>query len=99
MRDEETGTWWEQVSGKAILGPLKGRQLKEVFHDELSFALWKREEPDGRVLKPDEKIAASNEYETADWEMRVGRMRAVEGTDVDKRLAPRTLVIGITAGG
>jgi len=51
------------------------------------------------VLKPDEKIAASNEYETADWEMRVGRMRAVEGTDVDKRLAPRTLVIGITAGG
>jgi hypothetical protein len=99
MRDEETGTWWQQVSGKAILGPLKGHQLKEVFHDELSFALWKREEPDGRVLKPEEKIAASNQYEAADWEMRVGRMRVVEGTDVDKRLAPRTLVIGITVAG
>ena len=99
MRDEETGTWWQQVSGKAILGPLKGHQLKEVFHDELSFALWKREKPDGRVLKPEGRIAAANEYEAADWEMRVGRMRAVEGTDVDKRLAPRTLVIGITAGG
>jgi len=99
MRDEETGTWWQQVTGKAILGPLKGHQLKEVFHDELSFALWKRERPVGRVLKPDERIAAANEYEAADWELRVGRMRAVEGTDVDKRLAPRTLVIGITAGG
>jgi len=99
MRDEETGTWWQQVSGKAILGPLKGHQLKEVFHDELSFALWKREKSEGRVLKPDAKIAAANEYEAADWEMRVGRMRVVAGTDVDQRLAPRTLVIGITAGG
>jgi hypothetical protein len=99
MRDEETGTWWQQVSGKAILGPLKGRQLKEVFHDELSFALWKREQAKGRVLKPDARIAAANEYEAADWEMRVGRMRVVAGTDVDQRLAPRTLVIGITAGG
>jgi len=99
MRDEETGTWWQQVSGKAILGPLKGHQLKEVFHDELSFALWKRERPESRVLKPDAKIAAANEYEAADWEMRVGRMRVVDGTDVDKRLAPRTLVIGITVAG
>ena len=99
MRDDETGTWWQQVSGKAILGPLKGRQLKEVFHDELSFALWKREQAEGRVLKPDARIAAANEYEAADWEMRVGRMRVVAGTDVDQRLAPRTLVIGITAGG
>jgi hypothetical protein len=99
MRDEETGTWWQQVSGKAILGPLKGHQLKEIFHDELSFALWKREKGEGRVLKPDEKLAAANQYEAADWEMRVGRMRVVDGTDVDKRLAPRTLVIGLTAGG
>ena len=99
MRDDETGSWWQQVSGKAIHGPLKGRQLTEVFHAEISFAIWKHEKPQGRVLKPDEKIAAANQYEAADWETRVGRMRAVEATDVDKRLAPRTLVIGITAGG
>jgi hypothetical protein len=99
MRDDETGSWWQQVSGKAIQGPLKGRQLKEVFHDEVSFAIWKHEKPQGRVLKPDERIAAANQYEAADWESHVGRMRAVEGTDVDKRLAPRTLVIGVTAGG
>jgi len=99
MRDEETGSWWQQVSGRAIHGPLEGHQLKSVFHDEVSFAIWKREQPQGRVLKPNEKIAAANEYESSDWEMRVGRMRVVQGTDVDKRLAPRTLVMGIDING
>ena len=99
MKDEETGTWWQQVSGKAINGPLKGRQLKKVFHDELSFAIWKGEKPGGRVLKPDEKLAAANEYVPADWEAHVGKMRVVDGTDVDKRLAPRTLVLGIEVDG
>jgi len=99
MRDDETGTWWQQVSGKAVQGPLKGKQLKSVFHDEISFSIWKREQPQGRVLKPDEKILASNQYVPSDWETHVGRMRVVEGADIDQRLAARTLVIGVTAGG
>ena len=99
MRDEETGTWWQQVSGKAIDGPLKGHQLKRVFHDEISFAIWKREAAQGRVLKPNDKITAINEYAPADWEARVGKMRVVDGSDVDKRLEPRTLVIGVTVAG
>ena len=99
MRDDETGTWWQQVTGKALHGPLQGRQLKPVFHDELSFAIWKQEKPDGRVLKPDERIAAlGNRYE-ADWEPQVARMRVVDGTDVDKRLPPRTLIVGIEIDG
>src|SRR5690242_11283810 len=98
MRDEETDTWWQQVTGKAIHGPLQGRQLKPVLHDEISFAIWKRERANGRVLKPNEKIVAENEYAPADWEARVGKMRVVDGTDVDRRLAPRELVMGITAG-
>ena len=99
MRDEETGTWWQQVSGKAIQGPLKGKQLKSVFHDEISFSIWKREQPQGRVLKPDERILASKQYVPSDWETRVGAMRVVEGTDIDKRLPPRTLVVGVSVGG
>jgi hypothetical protein len=99
MRDDETGTWWQQVTGLALHGPLKGRQLKAVFHDELSFAIWKREQPKGRVLRPDERIAAQNKYEAADWEMRVGGMRVVEGADVDKRLMPRMLVLGLSVEG
>ena len=99
MRDEETGTWWQQVSGKALHGPLQGRQLKGVFHDEISFAIWKRENPQGRVLRPDEKIAAANRYEAPDWEAKVGRMRVVPETDIDKRLPGRTLVMGVSIDG
>lgn len=96
MRDEETGSWWQQVTGEAILGPLKGRRLKGVFHDELSFGLWKSEKPQGRVLRPDERVVAANRYASADWEQSVARLPVVKGVDKDQRLAPRALVIGIS---
>ena len=48
MRDEETGSWWQQVTGEAISGPLKGRRLEPVPQDELSFAVWKGEHGEGR---------------------------------------------------
>src|SRR5678809_1679520 len=60
MRDEETGSWWQQVSGQAIAGPLKGKQLRSVFCDEVSFGVWKHEQPNGRVLKPDPSVAAKD---------------------------------------
>ena len=45
MRDEETGTFWQQSSGKALAGPLAGRALRAARSDELSFGVWKREAP------------------------------------------------------
>jgi Protein of unknown function (DUF3179) len=97
MRDEETGSWWQQVSGQCIAGPLKGKQLQLVAHDELPFALWKREQPAGRVLKPDERVAA--QYEPVDWEDRYATLRVVTPVNPDDQLKPRDLVIGITASG
>jgi hypothetical protein len=43
MRDKETGTWWQQITGKAIYGPLKGASLELVLSDELTFGEWKSE--------------------------------------------------------
>lgn len=97
MRDEQTGSWWQQVSGLCIAGPLKGKQLQLVAHDELPFALWKREQPTGRVLMPDERVAAK--YEPADWEEQYARLRVVTPTSPDDALKPRDLVIGITVNG
>ena len=45
MRDEQTGTYWQQITGLAVSGPLAGRRLTLVPTDELSFALWKAERP------------------------------------------------------
>jgi hypothetical protein len=98
MRDEETGTWWQQVSGEAVLGPLAGRKLKQVIHDELSFGLWKRETPDGRVLKPDENTLTAGRYATSDWEERMSKTPVVT-QPADKRLAARETIVGVSLNG
>jgi hypothetical protein len=100
MRDEETGTWWQQVSGEAILGPLKGHKLKSVFHDEISFGLWKREKPGGRILRPDERILAANNYAPSNWEERMGRAPVLpQFKKVGEDLEPRATVVGIKLNG
>jgi uncharacterized protein DUF3179 len=98
MRDEETGSWWQQVTGEAILGPLKGKHLKQVFHDELSFAIWKREQPHGRVLRPNEEIAQAGKYVPANWEERVAKMPVTTSIYLDKAFNPRELIVGLTVG-
>lgn len=98
MRDEETGSWWQQVTGEAILGPLKGCRLTRVPQDEISFALWKRDHSSGRVLRPDPKVAAAHNYESADWEVKMKKVRVATMVH-DQRLEPRELVIGVTANG
>jgi hypothetical protein len=99
MRDEETGSWWQQVSGEAIFGPLKGHRLKQVFHDELTFGIWKQEKPEGRVLRPNEEIVRAGEYVPANWEERMNKVPVTTSFAFDKSLGARTLVIGLTVNG
>jgi hypothetical protein len=96
MRDEETGTYWQQISGLAISGPLAGRRLTLVPSDELTFALWKAEEPRGSVL--DDVPAYVSEYAPRDWDVRMRKMPTVIGY-AQPGLAPRDLVLGIRAFG
>ena len=98
MRDEETGSWWQQVTGEAIRGPLKGARLQPVPHDELTFGLWRREQPGGRVLRPDARVAQAGRYESADWEEQMQRV-PVATNDRDTRAAQRTLVAGLSVNG
>ena len=99
MRDEETGSWWQQVTGEAIQGPLKGQSLRPVFHDELTFGLWKREKPEGRVLRPNEQMAQAGKYAPANWEERMAKEPVATSAQIDKSLEPRTLVIGLKING
>ena len=97
MRDAETGSWWQQVSGEAIQGPLKGRRLPPVIHDEVSFGIWRREHPAGRVLRPDP--GHEDDYESRNWERRMKRVRTVTPVAAGDPLVPRSTVIGVTIDG
>jgi len=103
MQDEQTGSWWQQVSGEAIQGPMKGRKLTLIDADQLTFATWRAESPAGRVLAPVPAIRAKGGYAPIDWEAGMARTRvppkAAAAAAADARLQPRALVIGIERSG
>jgi hypothetical protein len=96
MRDEETGTYWQQISGAAISGPLKGSQLTLVLSDELTFATWKSEEPQGTVLN--DVPAYVPGYARRDWDVRMKRAPTVLDFP-EHALTARDLMLGIQAYG
>ena len=96
MRDEETGSYWQQISGRAVSGPLVGRSLALVSSDELSFALWKAEEPQGTVAG--DIAAYTPQYAPKDWDVRKRKAPTVLSYR-DHGLEARDLVLGISAFG
>ncbi len=94
MRDEQTGTWWQQVTGEALVGPLAGKRLTPIHFAEVSFEIWRGEHPDTLVLEPVPDKA--DQYAPDDWD-----------DDMDYPLpeqlapagewAPRRLIVGIIA--
>jgi hypothetical protein len=99
MQDEETGSWWQQVTGRAIAGPLKGQQLTLVPHDEVAFGTWKADHPAGRVLKPEPAVEARDDYAPLEWERRMANTRVVTELSKGSPFTARTLVVGITVNG
>ena len=51
MEDEQTGTWWQQVTGEAITGPLAGKRLEPMFFEQVTWELWAGEHPGTTVLE------------------------------------------------
>lgn len=96
MRDEETGTYWQQISGEAISGPLKGRHLEIVSADELTFKLWRVERPDGTVLNDDSPF--TSQYAKKDWDVKMKKTPTVLSYAEGGR-QPRDLMLGISAFG
>jgi hypothetical protein len=99
MRDKETGTWWQQISGKAISGPLQGASLELVLSDELTFGEWKSEVFDSSVLAEvlKEVPKYAKEYDS-NWEPEVAKLPVVisfPGT----ALKSRDVVVGLEMDG
>ena len=94
MRDDQTGTYWQQVSGRAIAGPLAGQSLKLIPTDELTLALWKAEEPGGSILKdvPD----SISKYAKPDWDLKMKKEPAVLSYP-EHGLVSRDLMLGAQA--
>jgi hypothetical protein len=95
MRDRETGSWWQQVTGRAISGPLAGTMLEAARYDELTFGLWKSESAHGLVLAP---VAGREKDYDNDWEKEVAKY-PVPLSFPGHGLKDRDVILGIEMGG
>lgn len=95
MRDRETGSWWQQVTGRAIAGELAGSVLELIPNDELTFALWKSEAPAGFVLAP---VSGHEKDYDKEWEKEVAKY-PVPLTFPGQGLKDRDVILGVEIGG
>ncbi|HVZ21686.1 MAG TPA: DUF3179 domain-containing (seleno)protein [Vicinamibacterales bacterium] len=99
-RDRETGTRWQQSTGEAISGPLKGSHLDLYPFVRTTWKEWRRRYPNTVVLKPlpgyaDRMPTVSARIKTE----RLGDGAAPKGAfGHDDRLRPRELVAGLQVG-
>lgn len=96
MKDEQTGSWWQQVTGEAILGPLAGQRLERMPFEQLSWALWSSENPDTQVLESREEFAERYWNETEGEEDRDEEMFAFpNAADPNDPLAQGALLAAV----
>lgn len=97
MQDEETGSWWQQITGLAIAGPLRGNRLTRVFHDEVAFRIWAAEHPTSQVLVP-APDSLWIEFST-NWEEETARFPVPTRVRLTDSLPPRTVVVTLALNG
>jgi hypothetical protein len=87
MEDEETGSWWQQITGECILGPLRGKRLRRISSDEVTLAVWRAERPESGIVRFDTRYLA--QYPPSDCERGIEKIQTPGG---------RELVAGIELG-
>lgn len=95
FEDKTTKSWWRQVTGEAITGKLKGRQLPEVYSTQTSLAHWLQLNPNSLIMQADPAFLKSYDS-TGKFETGTSRS-SLTGTD-SLSWKDKSWVIGIKTG-
>jgi hypothetical protein len=57
FEDASTKSWWQQATGVAVAGPLKGTRLPEIPSEQMTLAAWLRQNPASLIMQPDSLFA------------------------------------------
>jgi hypothetical protein len=97
MWDRQTQSWWQQITGEAIVGDLTGSKLDFIPAQIVSWADFKQAFPQGLVLSRDLRLGKT--YNTPPY---IGyELRESPGLSLgepDPRLPVKERVVGVTAG-
>jgi len=53
FEDSSTKSWWRQVNGEAVTGPLKGMMLEEIPSGQMRLDAWISQYPHTLIMQPD----------------------------------------------
>lgn len=95
FEDSKTGTWWRQVNGEAIVGPLKGNQLIEVPAEQMTLEAWISRHPETKILQEDSLF--KEEYEGLANYDEGGKRGRLTGTD-SVSWGDKSWVVGVQIG-
>ncbi len=99
MYDRQTETYWSQLEGEAIVGPLVPRELTLVPSSITTWAEWREAHPQTQVLSRDTGIYPKSTYGSNPYSGYADSERVGFDVDsVDDRLHSKTIVYGVTIG-
>ena len=101
MRDRETGSLWQQATGEAIMGPLRGARLKLIGGAFGSWSSWRAEHPETRLgIEPDPPIVGRISHRRMNRLLRLTRRFRSPGSRLfDRRLDAHEEIVGIASAG
>jgi hypothetical protein len=95
FEDKGTGSWWRQVSGTAVAGPLKGKTLPEIPSIQTTLEKWFELYPNTTVMQADkgfqEEYEEMSNYESGDSKSKLTLRDQASWKD-------KSWVIGIESG-
>lgn len=96
LYDRATESLWQQITGQAFAGPLRGQKLRAVPVAMTRWGTWRAAHPDTRVLSTDTGFdrpyankTPYGDYDSSD--------RLLFPVALDHRLHPKTVVYGVEA--
>ncbi len=101
VRDRETGSLWQHATGEALAGPLAGRQLTPLPGTQVTWGVWRQEQPETTAVASAEWVS---HVPKAFVEFAL-RSTSQDGLNVpgmqrnDSRLPPHTPVAGLVVAG
>ncbi len=98
MYDRQTESWWQQFTGKGIVGEMAGVELARFPSSIVAFEDFNRSYPDGLVLSREtghRRPYGRNPYRGYD---RIGSTPFLFFDPLDKRLPPMERVLNISTG-
>ncbi len=62
MFDHQTGSYWYQVNGEAIVGELTGTELEPLASVTVPWRVWRDEHPDTMILQREQRVPGNYSY-------------------------------------